>query len=305
MNKEDLKVVNGRLRFQESANISAEIQEKKTKPSKEVEELIALHVQIEAIHAGKTKNNMFYSSEKLRGDALMSSGVHSWVYPYNKPMLTHHNQYDGEPVGRIIEAQFATTTNANREGVIVKAEIVDKDAMTKVLDGRYKTVSIGAETDAAICSICGRDVIKDGYCGHWPGETYDNEKCFFMAGNIWFCELSFVNVPADQDAMVVQVTKVMDTTESFDYSIYKEIKKMHDQGMTERQIAESWKKPEEEKKTSTLENLLKAHDVLHTLWNESEYNWDKDKIKLWHDRVSQKLIDDYKHDHISLDNLDT
>jgi hypothetical protein len=303
MNKEDLKFVNGRLHFQESADISAEIQEKKIKPSKEAEELIALHVQIEAIHAGKTKNNTFYSSEKLRGDALMSSGVHSWIYPYNKPMLTHHNQYNGEPVGRVIEAQYVTTTKANREGIIVKAEVVDKDAMTKVLDGRYKTVSIGAETDAAVCSVCGKDVIKDGYCGHWPGEVYDGEKCFFMVGNLWFSELSFVNVPADQDAMVVSVTRIKDTQESFDYGIYKEIQKMREQGMTEKDIAENWNKKNKEK-TSTLEKLLEAHDVLHTLWNESEYNWDRDKIKEWHDKVSQQLIDDYKHDHISLDNLD-
>ena len=306
MNKEDFKVVNGRMQFRESANINVgmtEVTEKSKGSSKELEKVKALHVQIEAIHAGKTKNNTFYASDKLKGDPLLSSGVHSWTRPYNKPMLTHHNQFNGEPVGRVIEAQFTNATNAGREGVIVKSEIVDKEAMEKVLDGRYKTVSIGAETDSALCSICGKDMIKDGYCGHWPGETYDGEKCFLLIGNIWFSELSFVNVPADQDAMVIHVEKIMEMTESFDYGIYDKVFEMHNKGMTEKQITENWK-DEEEEKTSTLEKLLEAHAVLHMLWNESEYNWNKDTVKRWHDKVSQKLRDDYQYDHTNLDNLD-
>lgn len=306
MNKEDYKVINGRMQFKESAEISEKITEKKESTGgKGLEKVKALHIKIEAIHAGKTKNNTFYPSDKLKGDPLLSSGVHSWVYPYNKPMLTHHNQHDGEPIGRVIEAQYDGYSKSGREGILVTAEIVDKEAMEKVLDGRYHTVSIGAETDGALCSICGKDIIKDGFCGHWPGETYDGEKAFMLVGNVWFQELSFVNVPADQDAMVVSINKILDTQESFDYGIYEKVKQFKLDGMTEKQISENWNTLTHKKENaSTLEKLIEAHEVLHTLWNNSEYNWDRDRIKAWHEKISQQLVDGYEYDHKSLDNLD-
>ena len=41
--------------------------------------------------------------------------------------------------------------------------------------------------------------------------TYENQTAMWALGNIWFDELSFVNVPADQDAMVIEVTASDDT----------------------------------------------------------------------------------------------
>ena len=81
--------------------------------------------------------------------------------------------------------------------------ITDPDAAQKVLDGRYSTVSIGAETNSATCSICGQDIVQSGFCGHWRGNTYDGEVCRWILGDLWFQEVSFVNVPADQHAMVL------------------------------------------------------------------------------------------------------
>jgi hypothetical protein len=318
LKKEDIKIIEGRMHFSESVNLpegsvsTVTEGKKEKKSSSEVDDLSAVEIEVEAIHAGRTKNNTIYQASKLRGDATLRSGIHSWTTPYNKPFLTHHNQRDGEPVGRVTSASFSNTTNASREGIIITAEIVDKDAMQKVLDGRYKTVSIGGETDSSTCSICGQDIIKDGFCGHWPGDTYDGEKCAFIIGNVWFHELSFVNVPADEDAMVTSINPIKksgSTTESFDYGIYDKVRAFKEKGLSEQEIAEQWDEltkdqKEEVKKFSDLEKLSDAHEVLHYLFSHKEYNWSEELIQEWHQIVVQLLTDDYEYDHKILDNLD-
>lgn len=158
--------------------------------------------KIEAIHTGRTKNFVHYTSDKLRGDASLKSGVYSWVDPYAKPVIYNHDVYT-EATGRILRAAYADYTQAGRPGIIVVPKITDPKAVKAIQDGRLLTVSIGATTDAAICSICGTDIANEGFCGHMKGEEYDGQTAEWVAGNIWFDELSWVNVPADSDAMVV------------------------------------------------------------------------------------------------------
>lgn len=158
--------------------------------------------RIEAIHAGRTRNYNHYLAEKLRGDASIKSGVYSWMQPYAKPVIYNHDT-NTEATGRIYSAAYAEYTQAGRPGIIVIPKITESKAVQALKDGRLLTVSIGATTDAAICSICGTDIINEGYCGHMKGEEYDGRTAEWIAGNIWFDELSWVNVPADADAMVV------------------------------------------------------------------------------------------------------
>ena len=175
---------------------------KKKKPD---DEEVAVYPKIEAIHAGLTNNKTFYAVERLKGNKELKSGVFSWLVPYRKPMLTHHNKYDGEPIGRIVNAQFVRETQAGKEGIVVIPKITDPEAIEKVLDGRYFTVSIGAETDAAVCSICGVNRAEE-WCDHQRGQKYEDKECYWIIGNLWFSELSFVNVPADRDAMIVDIS---------------------------------------------------------------------------------------------------
>lgn len=161
-----------------------------------------LYVQIEAIHAGTSKNSNRYPAEKLRGDMKIRSGMYSWNYPYPKPLIYNHDT-DTDATGRIIDARYAEMTQAGRPGIIVTAHVVDPKAIERVLDGRLLTVSIGATSNAAICSICGTDIIDEGFCGHMRGESYGGEVAEWITGDLWFDELSWVNVPADQDAMIV------------------------------------------------------------------------------------------------------
>jgi len=89
--------------------------------------------------------------------------------------------------------------------ILLTAEITNKDAIQKILDKRYLTVSTAASTDKAICSICKRDYIEEGPCEHVPGRLYDGELAYIIAGALKYDETSFVNVPADALARVVLI----------------------------------------------------------------------------------------------------
>lgn len=173
--------------------------------------------RIEAIHAGSTRNSTRYPAEKLRGNEELKSGVYSWMNPFPKPVIYNHD-VETDATGRIQAAAFAEYTAAGRPGIIVVPKITDEKAIEGILGGRLMTVSIGATTDAAICSVCGTDIIGEGFCGHYKGEEYDGVKAEWIVGNVWFDELSWVNVPADQDAMIVDAGGVISTAESFAYN---------------------------------------------------------------------------------------
>jgi hypothetical protein len=85
------------------------------------------------------------------------------------------------------------------------ANITDKEAIQKLLDGRYLTGSVGATTDAAVCSVCRQDWTDAGQCEHRPGGIYDGVKCFIIAGSLNYDEYSFVNVPADRHSKVLEL----------------------------------------------------------------------------------------------------
>ena len=247
------------IEFQESVEV-LDVQQSPTYAPRNYNKTddVYIYPRIEAIHAGKTKNNSFFQPMKLKGDPELKSGVFSWTHPYSKPMLTHHNQIDGEPIGRVIEAEYTQNTLAGREGILVKAKISDPEAIEKVLDGRYSTVSIGGETDSAKCSVCGQELTED-WCGHEKGEFYEGQECYWIMGDIWFKELSFVNVPADQNAQVVDLGEVSEsistetdkkpevvaTTDNFDMEekvsiteFYSFIKSLKDKNISEKEISQ-------------------------------------------------------------------
>lgn len=164
---------------------------------------ITLVPDIECIHAGLTKNYTFYPAEKLRGNPETHTGIYSWTYPYEKPMLKNHDT-SLDPLGRIVEATFASQGLTGQNAVVIRPKLIDQDAIEKVKNGTFKTVSIGGSTDSLICSICGTDNIHDA-CEHWPGQEYDGSMCYFIVGNLTFNECSFVNVPADENAMIINL----------------------------------------------------------------------------------------------------
>lgn len=156
-----------------------------------------LIIKMEAIHVGRTKNFTYYTEEGLK------AGLHTWTQPYNKPVLTHHNEHNGEPIGRILEASYEETTLAGKPGLVFTVEVTDPTAQEKVLDGRYSTVSIGASTNKVTCNICGTDR-TESWCDHYPGEKYgegeDSQTAHLIVGETYGREVSYVNTPADENA---------------------------------------------------------------------------------------------------------
>lgn len=199
-----------------------------------------LMVKIAATHSGLvTRNNGFYMPDKMRAGAI------TFIQNYGKPVLLHHNEMT-DPVGRVRHASYVDTSSAiERRDSYLKdfvdqhvsfetkislidriiedgllddpsydgvgyieliAEISDQNAIEKVMDNRYLTVSIGAETNAAICSICKSDWAETGeMCDHVPGEEYDGKPAFIIAGDLFYDEVSFVSTPADPHAKVIQI----------------------------------------------------------------------------------------------------
>ena len=95
----------------------------------------------------------------------------------------------------------------------MKVRVTDQDAIPKFLDGRYATVSIGGTMGTVTCNICGKTILKDGkfkFCGHWRGETYKDQLCYWGAKDITYHEVSTVNNPADDFAQIMKVTVVTD-----------------------------------------------------------------------------------------------
>lgn len=171
--------------------------------------VIALDVEMEATHSGKNHNYTIYYEDSMEKDA------ESFVNPFRKPVLKNHNSYSGEPMGRVLQAYAGPSELTDERAAIhLKARITDQDAMLKFIDGRYRTVSIGGTMGTVTCNVCGKNILKDGkfkFCGHWRGETYKDEVCYWGVKDIEYHEVSTVNNPADDFAQIMKVTVVTDS----------------------------------------------------------------------------------------------
>lgn len=196
--------------------------------------IIALDVETEATHSGKNHNYCIYYEDSMEKDA------ESFVNPFNKPMLKNHNSYS-EPLGRIKQSWFGPSKLTDeRSAIHLKTRVTDKDAIEKFLDGRYGTVSIGGSMGTVTCNICGKTILKDGkfkFCGHWRGETYKDQVCYWGARDIEYHEVSTVNNPADDFAQVVKVTVITDEDKEENNDNNKE--GVGDMGATQNQSSQS------------------------------------------------------------------
>lgn len=177
-------------------------------------QVLALDVEMEATHSGKNHNYCIYYEDSMEKDA------ESFVNPFKKPMLKNHNDYSGEPLGRITQSWFAPSALTDeRSAIHLKARVTDQDAIPKFLDGRYGTVSIGGTMGTVTCNVCGKTILKDGkfkFCGHWRGESYKDQVCYWGAKDIEYHEVSTVNNPADDYAQIMKVTVVTDSDDKKD-----------------------------------------------------------------------------------------
>jgi hypothetical protein len=80
-------------------------------------------------------------------------------------------------------------------------KITDPEAIQKILDERYLTVSISMSSDSAYCSECGQNWVSEGQCEHERGQTYDSGiPVVLIPGKQSYNHVGFVSEPADQFA---------------------------------------------------------------------------------------------------------
>jgi len=196
---------------------------------------------IDATHAGFVNgNNTWYLEDHMR------AAVDTWVTPFNKPILRHHDK-KSDAIGYVIAAQYVedekygSGTNLPKGHIRLRAVISDMDAVQKIRDGRYNTVSIGCDVSSVRCSICDHNIADEGLCEHVRGKVYDGEKCFWELGGMKYTECSYVNSPADEYASTLRMDE--EETTGMHVNNKKEDSKhvfMIDEVSTDKDETEDW-----------------------------------------------------------------
>jgi hypothetical protein len=176
-----------------------------------------LKVYIDATHSGRLTNLRVYPGKHMKAAA------DHFIKPSGKPVLKHHMD-ESEPIGRVFSAEYVQLIHgpafekdylspSKNEGsgyIKLGVNIMDVDAIQKILDGRYKNVSTRQSSDLFSCSICGENMMERSACDHQPGVKYnlgkdsDNDEylCYGITGPLSYREVSIVNIPGDEFAEI-------------------------------------------------------------------------------------------------------
>lgn len=205
-----------------------------------IKEVRAIYPLVKAINSGRlTRNMTFYPAESLIGKNKGDdpTGYASFVKPYGKPVIREHQSQNvpgllgnsenaDVPMGRIIYGGFKKrvekvdgpgtlpskkyvpgTVEGDGSMFMVPA-ITEPEAITRVLGGAYQTVSIGSRVDNVWESISGKNIAEIRRKGeelppYERGQLYEGKLSYWKMGDVKGVELSFVNVPSDEYAGVV------------------------------------------------------------------------------------------------------
>lgn len=184
----------------------------------------SLKVEIDATHSGTLINNRVYPGKFVKdGYRSFYSKDKGGSAEYDKPILKHHDMKE-DPIGRITGARFTqlkhgstfdtdflTPDESGSKGsgiVTITGIITDLDAIQKIVDSRFLSVSAGHSSPYLLCSNCGDSLYG---CPHYPGLKYnedgeedeDGTMCWAITGPMTYHETSFVNMPASPAAKLV------------------------------------------------------------------------------------------------------
>lgn len=204
----------------------------------------SLRARVRMTFAGlPTKNAAVYLPDE------MFKGAQSFISPYAKPILLHHDERK-DPIGRVIDVRYVDTTNQavqvdSRAAEVMSVfrdkksskksklavvnlfqelqsntdyrgvgyieglwEVTDPDAIQKILDGRYHTVSTTFMPEGAHCSTCALEGKltdwKNEWCDHDRGDFYDGAQCLAVPFGFDYEEVSPVNIPAAPHAQILE-----------------------------------------------------------------------------------------------------
>ena len=161
----------------------------------------SLMVEIEGIHSDiLTINCTKYSEECLK------KSIPYWTSPYEKAVIMHHNDEDGQIIGRVKKAEMIDSKRSGTPAINFTCNIGDENGIKGIKNGTLATVSIGAVAYDVRCSICGENVaICD--CEHEKGHVYDGKLCYWTIEEMEPREVSYVILPSDKYAQTMKVYK--------------------------------------------------------------------------------------------------
>jgi hypothetical protein len=205
-----------------------------------IKEVRAIYPLVKAINSGRlTRNYTYYPAESLIGKNKTEdpTGYSSFVKPFGKPVLREHQaqkvmgmvgpiEEADVPMGRIVFSGFRRRQEkkdgpgtsplkkyvpgtVEGDGTLYAVPaITDPEAITRVLGGAYHTVSIGSRVDNVWEAISGKNIAEIRRKGeelppYERGQLYEGRLSYWRMGEIRGVELSFVNVPSDEYAGVV------------------------------------------------------------------------------------------------------
>ena len=205
----------------------------------------SLMVEIEAMHASPyyTRNCTRYMGSCLK------NSIKSWTKPYGAPLIKHHNEKNGDIIGRVVAAEYKETgTLSGTPALLLTVNVPNEEAKRDIKNGLLQTVSIGVTSEDVRCSVCGHKYTSEQDMKeheHERGVIYGAERCTWDFHQMTAKELSFVVVPSDMYAKSVRVYPATDTP----ITILNSIEQQEGDNMTQQEY---------DSKVSEYESPLKA-----------------------------------------------
>ncbi len=161
-----------------------------------------LYVRVHAVQVGENSNGDYFSEPELKKSYKTFIGKGNYV---------NHQSNDVEKKrGKIIKARYIDDGNKKFVECIIE---VDAGAYPKlasgIRNGYIDSVSMGCVVQKSVCSICKNEAhTTSEYCDHiknHKGSSYMGQKVYEINNDVTFDELSWVSVPADSDAKVLEI----------------------------------------------------------------------------------------------------
>ena len=162
-----------------------------------------------------------------------------------KSGIFDHSMSGKDQTSRIYSAEVVTDsarkTSAGESYTCVKAKAYmvktpgNADLIAEIDAGIKKEVSVGCAVAGAKCSVCGKDIKKEG-CEHIKGRLYGGKICHtVLCEPTDAYEWSFVAVPAQKGAGVIKVFNAQSSAVCCD-DVIKAIKTAHELSLTNAQL---------------------------------------------------------------------